>query len=325
MKNILKYIVSLGIAGGLLWFTFKDIDLLNLFHELGKADIKWIVVSGLLAVVAHGSRALRWKMLLEPLGYKPSTINIVLAVWVGYFMNFLIPRAGEVSRCGTLQRTDGVPFDKSFGTVVTERVFDVLTLLVIIALNFLLEFDRLSQFFIDFFADKLAGKTTLLSMLAIVGVLGLLLIWVFRKKILQNAMAQKIWIFLDGLIDGAMSIKHLRSPSLFLFHTILIWVMYYLMSYCLFFALPQSAHLGLLAGLTILVVGAIGMATPTPGGVGSFHILVSQAMGLYGLSTEDGKLLATFFHGSQMLTVLLLGGLSFIIVILFRQKMSDTQ
>lgn len=330
MKNTLKYALFLALAGGLMWYVFKDLPIAELLDTFRQADYQWVIVSGLLAMVAHWSRAYRWRMLMEPLGYRPSIFNATLAVWMGYFANYIVPRMGEVTRCGSLQRTDGVPFEKSFGTVVAERVFDVLTLVVLIALNFLLEFDRLSGFFMDFFGSKVGGgggSNVLLLTLA-AGALAVLALGVFLynrfgERIRQHALAQKIAQFAKGLVAGLLSIRQLRSPGLFLFHTVLIWTMYYFMAYVLFFSIPETANLGMLAGLTVLVLGSIGMAAPTQGGIGAYHVLVGNVVMLYGLSQKAGITLATFIHGTQMITILLIGGLAFLIA-LFRQKKADT-
>ena len=338
MKNTLKYLLFLGVAGGLMWYVFKDIPFDDLLDTFRQADYTWVLVSVLLALVAHWSRAVRWCMLMEPMGYRPSVFNATLAVWIGYFANFIVPRMGEVTRCGSLLRTDGVPFEKSFGTVVAERVFDVLTLLVLIGLNFLLEFDRLSGFFMDFFGNKLSGGGAEKSsgswlpwaLLGIaVGLLCLVLVVVFNKslrtKLLQNALAQKIASFAKGLLDGLLSIRRLRSPAWFIFHTVLIWTMYYFMSYVLFFSIPQTSGLSMLAGLTILVVGAIGNSAPTQGGIGAYHVLVGNVVLLYGLSQKAGITLATFIHGTQMITMLTLGGLAFLVTLFIQKREAKGQ
>jgi len=336
MKNFLKYALFLSLAAGLMWYVFKDIPLNELLETFRQADYSWVILSALLAVVAHWSRAARWVMLMEPLGYRPSVFRATLAVWIGYFANFIVPRLGEVSRCGSLQRTDDVPFEKSFGTVVAERVFDVLTLLVLIALNLALEFDRLSGFFGDFFGSKLRGRQSgqganqwlfWLLLGGAVGSLCLVLVVVFNKnlrgKLLRNPLAQKIARFLTGLLDGVLSIRRLRNPALFIGHTVLIWTMYYLMSYVLFFSIPETRHLSALAGLTILVVGAIGNSAPTQGGIGAYHVLVGNVALLYGLSQKDGIVLATFTHGTQMITMLIGGALAFVVTLFLNRDSKD--
>ena len=241
---------------------------------------------------------------------------------------------GEVTRCGTLYKLEKVPVNLSFGTVVAERVFDVLTLLVLIGLNFVLEFDRLSAFFLDFFGAKVGGESEGPSVLLIVAgtlvaVAALAIIFVMRNeelraRILQNALVAKIVGFLQGMLEGAMSIRKLRSPGLFIFSTLLIWVFYYLVSYVLFFCIPETADLGPLAGLTVLVIGAIGMTAPTQGGIGAYHLLVGNVVVLYGLTQADGVTLATFIHGTQMLFMLTVGALAFLVVLL-KNKKSDVQ
>ena len=326
-KKIIRYSISLLIAGALMWWVFKDIDLGAMLVQFQKADYRWIIVSALLALVAHWSRAYRWCMLMEPMGYKPSVFNATLAVWVGYFANFILPRMGEVTRCGSLQKTDGIPFEKSFGTVVAERIFDVITLLVLIALNFLLEFDRLSEFFLGFFGSKFQGGEGKIGLLVMLGISFLViigLVWFvyqrFKIQILANALVQKVLHFLNGLVDGLLSVRRLRNPWLFIFHTVLIWTMYYFMSFVLFWSIPETQHLSALAGLTVLVVGAIGTAAPTQGGIGAFHVLVGNVMVLYGLTKEAGITLATFIHGSQMVTILLIGAIAFLITLFIQRK-----
>ncbi|HEV7348969.1 lysylphosphatidylglycerol synthase transmembrane domain-containing protein [Telluribacter sp.] len=331
MKNFLRYAISLGLAGGLLWYVFKDIDLAAMLERLQQADWSWIAVSCLIMLGAHITRAWRWQMLMEPLGYKPTLFDASISVFTGYFANYIVPRMGEVTRCGTLYRLERVPVNLSFGTVVAERIFDVVTLLVLIALNFLLEFDRLSGFFADLFGSKVgggdgSGATNWLLIIVLVGAVGVVLVvYIFfknktlREKVLANGIAQKIVNFSKGMLEGLLSIRRLKSPVLFVVSTLLIWVFYYLSSYVLFFCIPETSDLGPLAGLTLLVIGAIGMAAPTQGGIGAYHLLVGNVMILYGLTQKDGITLATFVHGTQMLLMLAVGALAFLVV-LFMNK-----
>ncbi|TAE20737.1 MAG: UPF0104 family protein [Cytophagales bacterium] len=330
MKNALKYLVSLGVAGGLLWFVFKDIDLPAMLTAIGQADYRWIAVYGVLILVSHWSRGVRWGLLMEPVvKQRISQSNLTMAVLTGYFANLLIPRMGEVTRCGTLNRTDDVPVNVSFGTVVAERIFDVVMLLLLIGLNFVLEFDRLSAFLIEFFNSKLnlgkAGNNSWLFIVAGLGLVGGLVgaWWVFNRykdRLMQNPVLGKIIGFGLGLLDGLLSVRKLRNPGLFVFHTLLIWTMYYGTTYVLFKAMPQTSSLGPLAALTILVMGSIGMAAPTQGGLGSFNILVGSTLVLYGLTQQDGQTLATLMLLSQWLFVILYGGISFLIVLARSRK-----
>ena len=333
MKSALRYIISLGLAGGLIWFVFKDIDLADMLGRFERSDWRWIAISCVFLMMAHVIRAWRWCMLMEPLGYKPGLFNSSISVLTGYFANYIVPRMGEVTRCGTLYRLERVPVNLSFGTVVAERIFDVLILLVLIGLNFILEFDRLSTFFTDFFQSKMAGGqnggtgTGIIAGILFAGILVVVFagIYIFknqalRQKLNQNALIQKIVIFAQGMLEGLLSIRKLKSPGLFIFSTISIWVLYYLVSYVLFFCIPETSGLGPLAGLTLLVVGAIGMTAPTQGGIGAYHLLVGNVMILYGLSQKDGITLATFIHGTQMLFMLVIGALAFLYVLVQKDK-----
>ncbi|MDF7816557.1 lysylphosphatidylglycerol synthase transmembrane domain-containing protein [Runella sp. MFBS21] len=334
MKNIVKYIISLAVAGGLMWYVFKDMDLAAMWAKFQNANHSWLILVAIFTIIAAWSRAYRWNMLLEPVGYKPSGFNSTVAVFTGYFANQLIPRAGEVTRCGTLNRLEKVPVNVSFGTVVAERVFDVVSLLLLIGLAFVLEFGRLSDFFMSLFGEKLGlgkeGGSNRIVLLAGVGVIGIGLAvaawWFYRKnaeRLRQNALFAKIEGFVLGLVDGLLSIRKLRSPAAFVFHTVLIWVMYFLSSYVCFFVLPESSGLSLLAGLTVLIMGGLGMSAPVQGGIGPYHILVSSALVLYGLSKENGLALATYIHGTQMILMLILGGISFIITLVKSPKASN--
>jgi glycosyltransferase 2 family protein len=327
MKNALRYIISLGLAGGLLWFVFRDMDLNAMLERMQQADWRWIALSCLLLMMAHITRAWRWQMLLQPMGHRPGLFDSTIAVLTGYFANYIVPRMGEVTRCGTLYRLEKIPVNQSFGTVVAERVFDVLTLLLLIGLNFLLEFDRLSAFFLDFFGSKVgdnpeSGPNVLLVAAGIFVVMIAVSAWVIyrnnsiREKLLQNGIVSKVMGFLKGMLEGVLSIRKLKNPGLFILSTLLIWVFYYLVSYVLFFCIPETSDLGPLAGLTLLVIGAIGMTAPTQGGIGAYHLLVGNVMILYGLTQKDGITLATFIHGTQMLFMLAIGALAFVVVLL---------
>jgi uncharacterized protein (TIRG00374 family) len=336
MKSALRYIISLGLAGGLIWFVFKDINLADMLSRFAQADWRWIALSSFLLLCAHVTRAWRWGMLMEPLGYKPKLFNSSISVLTGYFANYIVPRMGEVTRCGTLYRLEKIPVNLSFGTVVAERIFDVIILLGLIGLNFVLEFDRLSSFFTDIFQSKIQGNGQATSgpgvILILAGVVLLTIIVAaivilkndsLKNRILQNPIVQKITAFLTGMLEGLLSVRKLKNPGLFFLSTAIIWICYYLVSYVLFFCIPETSQLGVLAGLTLLVVGSIGMAAPTQGGIGAYHLLVGSVMILYGLTQKDGITLATFIHGTQMLFMLVVGALAFLYVLIQNKTVEE--
>ncbi len=337
LTNSLKYLISLALAGGLLWYTFNQshLDAGDLWTRIQAADYRWVLLSALLTLVAHWSRAERWRILLAPVvPQRPTSLDATVSVLTGYLANLALPRAGEVVRCGTLYRLSsrkdgaaGVPVNVSFGTVVAERLFDLLMLVLLLGATFVLEFDRLSQFFVQFIGDKLPTGSSVSGVLVVVvavlvglGLLGWFLVNRYHDALSRHPLYQKVSLFAAGLLAGLLSVRRLRRPGAFVFHTLLIWTMYYLMSYTLFFAMPGTAHLGPLAGLTILVVGSLGMAAPTPGGIGSFHLLVGQVALLYGLTSQDGQVLATFIHGVSTLMILILGLLALLVVLVRGNK-----
>ena len=324
MKKALQYLISLTVAVVLIWFTFKDIDLNTLWEKIKQADYRWVALSAMLALVAHWSRAYRWVLMLEPMGYKPSVFRTTLAVLVGYGANLLFPRAGEVARCGTLNKLENIPFEKSFGAVIAERLIDVLVLLILIFINFILEFDRLKDVFFKFFGEKFKNPL-LLGVYAFFGIsliaLTYYLIKKNQEKISQSPFYQKISKIIGGFASGFMSVKNLKNPAAFVFHTILIWTMYFIMTYVLCFALPETDNLSPLAALSIFVMGSIGMAAPTQGGIGSYHFLVGSIVVLYGLSEQDGITLATFLHAMQgMVFVAVFGIIAFLLTIILPKK-----
>ncbi len=322
-----KYALPLALAVLLMAYLFRNISVTELLRSFRQADYTWALGSAAALLGAHVCRAYRWKLLMRPLGYRPGLGNTFLAVMVGYFANLLVPRMGEVTRCGMLQRMERIPLNTSFGTVVAERLFDLISLLV---LNFVLEFDRLSGFFTQFFASKFgaAGNISasvylVVAGLAITGLVGLIVLYRSRQRFRGNAFYVRVSSFVKGMLDGVLSVRKLDRKWDFLLQTVLIWVGYYLASYLLTFALPNATRLEPLAGLTVLIMGAIGMAAPVQGGTGSFHLLVSGALLLYGWKAEDGLILATFIWASQTLLTLVGGGVCFLIS-LFIQK-SDAQ
>jgi uncharacterized protein (TIRG00374 family) len=291
-------------------------DILLTFRQ---ADYNWVTASVIIAIISHLLRALRWEQLLGAMSYHPGTVRTFSAVLIGYFANFLVPRLGEVSRCGSLKKTANIPFEESFGTVITERLVDLLSLVVLVGITFIFEWEPLQQ---SLFPTLKLPSGTLIIVASVLGLIGLGVLWKFKDLLKNIGEESKIGKMLLGWIAGIGSIRNLTSPRKFIGYSIGIWLCYFLSTYTLFLAFPISENLGLSAALTVLVMGTFGMATPTQGGIGAYHSLVASAFVFYALSYKDGFMLATFFHGTQMITLLLLGGLSFILT-LFLPKISS--
>ncbi len=328
--TFLKYSIGLLIASSLLWYVFKDWDWSDLMTRFAQVDYSWVLLSIFLSIISHIIRAYRWNLLLSPLGYNHlTTFRTFLAVMIGYFVNLLAPRAGEITRCGIMKKNDGVKMSVSLGSVVAERIVDLLGLVIIILLGLVLQFDRLSGFMMDFFnekSDALHISSTILNVLIALGViiaLILVVLWWLRARIKRLPLYFKLRSFAIELANGFTSVLKLKNKSGFWVSTILIWVFYFAMAYVVVFALPSTSHLGLLAGLSILIMGGLGMSAPVQGGFGTYHILVGSVLGLYGVVEKDGYFFATLIHSSQTLSVLFLGGLSFIISLQLKKNNKD--
>ncbi|HLO43110.1 MAG TPA: lysylphosphatidylglycerol synthase transmembrane domain-containing protein [Leadbetterella sp.] len=322
MKKALKYILPIALGLALLNWVFKDIDLLKTLQSFRDANYVLVFFAAILALLAHISRAARWNIMLEPLGYKPSLRNTSIAVLIGYLTNLVFPRAGELARSASLQKSENVPFDKSFGAVIAERIIDVLILGLLVLVNLLLEFGRIKSLFIDLFGGQNPTKLLfVLGGLLLLGVLGIVIFQKNKEKFLRIGLVKKIFDFTEGLRSGFLSVLKIEKSAQFFLHTFFIWAMYYVSTYLLCKAVSLGDSLGFLSVLTILVMGSIGMAVPTIGGIGSYHLLVGKIVALYGLSNQDGISLATFLHTmTGILFILIFGLIAFIMSFLSTKK-----
>ncbi|MBK6265608.1 flippase-like domain-containing protein [Marivirga sp. S37H4] len=327
IKSFLKYSISLAVAILVFWYLYKDVNLVDMLARFKKADLSWVYLSILLALLSHLVRAYRWNMLLEPMGYKLKTFRTFLAVMVGYLANFVVPRMGEISRCGILQKTDGVPISKGIGSVVTERVVDVLCLFSIIVITLFLEFDRLSQFFAGLVAQKTEGINNdyvqIAGILAVLLLVTLFLIFFLKRnheRFQKNLLYNKAVVFLRQMVEGILSIRHLKKPTYFWISTLVMWILYYLMTYVVIFSLEETSGLSIIAGFTMLVLGGVGMAAPVQGGIGAFHYLMSAGLLLYGVPENDGVFFALLIHTMNSLAIILVGVISFFISMIIPKR-----
>ncbi len=283
----------------------------------------------ILALISHVLRAYRWTLMLNPIGYKIKTSHTFLSVMVGYMANIALPRMGEVTRCVVLKRTDGVAIPASFGTVIVERIIDLIMLVLVILFALLFQFGLISSFFMGLFLKS--GHTTSTSLylwltIAIVFFIGIAFaVWLGWDKIVQTSLYKKLKPYIGELINGLMSIRKVENKFVFFITTLLIWVFYYLMSYVMIFSFPATSGLSPLAGLVILMAGGLGMSAPVQGGIGTYHIFVSSALLLYGIKYEDGIVYATLMHTSQIVFIIVTGSLCLLISMLITKKHSQNE
>jgi glycosyltransferase 2 family protein len=327
IKNIVSYSLSILVASIFCWYIFSIIDFKSMLNELSRANYFWIAMSVFISLISHLSRALRWNLLLKPLGYKVSIVTSFQSVLIGYLTNYFVPRMGEVARCSTIQKTDYVPINISLGTVITERVIDVVVMLCLVLLSFLIEFNKLQTFMVSFLDEKAGGLLNLflkyyLEFLILFIFLSILLyiIVLNKNKLLKNPLINKVFSFMKGIFNGLISIKNLEKPWLFVTYTFIIWGGYYLMTYIIFFSMKETENLPAVAGLVTLGLASLGMAAPVQGGFGVYHFMVATALGIYGITQEKGLILATILHTSQFATMLVFGGVSLFLVVITLPK-----
>ncbi|MBC8083999.1 MAG: flippase-like domain-containing protein [Hymenobacter sp.] len=324
LLTFLKYALLLAVSGLSMWYAVRGQDLSRIGQYVRGANYWWLALTMLLSALGYMSRAYRWKMQLDPTvtGPKPAYWDVYHAMMVGYLANMVLPgRVGEVVRCTLLQRTSQVPVQVALGTVITERIIDVLVLLALLSTVLLLDFTTFWNFANEYLlqgkADALARNRNALvaaggGALAALALSGYLL-WRNLERLRQNAAFNKLLGFVKGLLAGIFSIVKLENKAAFLLHTFFTWLVYYLMDYLAFFAFPETYNLDTRAALAVLTFGAFGMAAPVQGGIGVFHLLVQSTLLVYGISREGGIAYALVVHGAQTLLVVLMGGVSFLV------------
>ena len=318
IKSILKYTFTLIIAFGLLWYVFRNIDLGMLFEKVKKANFTFVYISIALSLMSHFLRGYRWTLLLKPLNYKVNSFRAFIAVMVGYFANLLLPRMGEITRCAILKKTDNIAIPASFGTVISERIIDMILLLLLIFSTTIIEFKTLKNFLSDYINSIIEGFNlgnylVLGGILILVILVGIYLSRRYKETIRSSSLYKKFRPMLYDLISGLKSIRNVKEKTAFFVSTALIWILYYLMSYVIVFSFPETSDLDFFAGLSILMAGGLGMAAPVQGGIGTYHAFVGGVLMLYGISKEDGVLFATLLHTSQFVSLVVFGGISFLI------------
>ncbi len=315
--SVLKYILPIGIAIILLYFAFKNVDFAAFWSKAKQVNYWWVFGSITLSYLAYVLRAYRWNLLLKPLGYHHLTTNrTTIAVLIGYLANLAFPRLGEVTRCGILKRNENVPMASSFGSVITERLIDVVSLLILIFFTLFVEYDTLITFFSDTFSDikniqGLAWKAALVFLILIVA--GAFAFFVAIKA------GGRFREFIRQLVEGMLSLKRVQNIPAFIISTLLLWIVYYYMSYIIVFALPETSSLNWQAGVMLLVTSGVALAIPVQGGFGTYHTMISGMLLLYNIDKTTGVFFATLLHTSQIVAMAVFGGVA-VLVSLFIKK-----
>ena len=308
-KKVLQVVFPLLLGAFILFWVYRDFSFQRVWEVLtGGMNYGWILVSLVFGVFANLFRGCRWKLALEPLGESPKAANCVYAIFISYASNLVIPRVGEVTRCGVLSKYDGVSFSKSLGTVVSERMIDTLCVGLITGLTLLLQMPVFANFFaetgtnVDRYAEVLTSAHFYLIVVCVLA--ALVLVFFLVRNI---ALFAKVKGILQNVWQGIVALKDIKQIPLYIIYTVGIWVCYFLEFYLAFYAFGFSAHLGVSAGLVMFVVGTLAVIVPTPNGAGPWHFAVMTMMVLYGVGKEDAGIFALLVHGIQTFLLILLG------------------
>ena len=328
----LQYLFFLIIALVLLYFAFRGIDLNDLMSQIKHADYRWVAFSLVFAVLALIFRAFRWRLLIEPLAKPPKLIDIFHAINIGYLANFVFPRIGEITRCGILNRTDHIPVGKLIGTVIVERIFDMLMCALLLCLILLLRFDVVGGFLMEHimhpFMNRMPGMGGIVWLIAITAlvILAFFVCYrIFRNRLSKSTVILKIKDLMRGVVKGIQSTRQIRNLGLFIFLNLLIFATYLMQTYVMFFALESTSSLGLVDGLFVLVITSLALIIPVQGGIGAYHWIISMGLTIFGISREAGMVYATISHSVTAILFILLGAVGLIFVFKPRITQIDTK
>lgn len=317
--SVIQYLFFLGFGILLLWLSFRKVDMGEFWIDIKSANYIWLVLSLVVALISHVFRALRWNLLINSMGYKTQLSSTFFAVMVGYMANTAVPRMGEFMRCGILSKKDKIPFNALFGTVISERLFDLVILLSIIILVITFQFDLLKGMLSGTFGNvadtsKVDFTTIFLFVSAILVFFGGVVYFMFKYSTYfkQFPIFVKVTTFLQGLLEGIQTIIKLKQKGLFLVYTFFIWAAYAGMVYLPLFMFPETSHLTLIDALTIMSIGSLGIVAPVPGGIGAYHFIVKAVLlELYQVNAVTAGSFAAITHAGQTIINVMVGAIGY--------------
>jgi glycosyltransferase 2 family protein len=332
--NGLKYLLFLLLGVFLLWLSFRQLDLEEVWADILKANYIWLFIALLFTIISHIFRALRWNLLINSMGYQTKLTTTFYAVMVGYMANTAVPRMGEFMRCGMLARKRKIPFNALIGSVISERIFDMLILLILLFSVVIFQWDLAGGFVTRLIGPLIQSVmnnfnflliVTITSVLSVAAIITLGLM--FKERIKSLPGYGKTREIVLGLIAGAKTIKRVKQKGLFLLYTFMIWLFYALMIYFPFKMLPETDHLDFLAAITFLVIGSLGIVAPVPGGIGAYHFIGKATLvELYGISGTIAGSFVAITHAGQTLLNVGVGAIGyFLLTFIKRKKQQDEQ
>ena len=324
IKQIIKLSIFIGLSVILLIIAFRNIDLADVFEELKNAKYSWVLISFTASVLAFISRARRWILLIKPLGYNPGLTSAYHALMTGYLFNLAAPRLGELTRCVALGRKEKIPVDRLFGTVIAERAFDLISMFIILIIMIFASGNIMDSFLKENVVQPMGTRISsvftspvtviVISILSIIAVI--IILTIYRERLMKIKMFAKIGDIIKGILSGLKTFLRMKDKLEFIFHTLVIWSFYIIMTWVIFYAIPSTSHLNFGDAVFILVIGSLGMAAPVQGGIGAFHWIVSRGLNVvYGIDLKDGLAYATLSHESQLILIAILGTISFYLIL----------
>ncbi len=330
-KNIssaIKILFFLAIGVFFIWLFLRQLtpeQKGEIWQSFITANYSWVILSIFIGILSHIVRAYRWRILMEPMGYHPKISNTFFAVMIGYLANMALPRLGEVTRCGVLNKYEKIPINNAIGTVIAERSIDMVMFILLFFVNLFMFFDELNHYVDEKVYKPLMDKlnisdetTTYLYMLLIVFVLIIGLFFLIRKRISHLKIYIKFKEVVLGLWHGLWSVTKIKKPYLFIFQSILIWVLYYLMVYVCLFSLAETSHLGWDAALSMLIFGSIGIMV-VQGGIGIYPAIIAETLVLYNITNTYGYALGWLTWTAQTLMILVAGIASLILLPIYNK------
>jgi uncharacterized protein (TIRG00374 family) len=313
LSSILKYSAVFFIGLGICFYLFKENLKSNFFHILASSDWSYAVLAGLFVLIAHVFRALRWQLMLNPIAeHKTSFFNVYNALMVGYLLNLVLPRAGELVRCGLVSKKEKLDPIAAFGTVIAERIFDLLMLLLLIVILLFVYASEIVGVLDSLKIGPIFTNQRILIALFLILASGFIFFFLYKSKRKSPSLG-KIRKWVSKLKDGFFASKKIKSPSLFAFYTLLIWFFYTLSSFIGFKLFVATESLNFYSAMFMVVGGSFGMIAPIQGGIGAFHFMVSECLRFLGINSTIGLAYATIIHAAQTLVVIVFGFLSLIL------------
>lgn len=317
-SKTLWYIVFLALGVALLWFSFRNIGLRQLWADIKTAKYSWMLLSLACLAISLFFRALRWNIQIEALGYKTRASSTYGAVLIAYLANCIFPRLGEVVRCSVLKRKENIPFDKTLGSVISERIIDLIVLFGLAFLVIVFQWKLLGSLVTSWMVPLVNKLINNVLLGIIVVVVGIICVVFLIKIIRKNKKVASLW---HGFVDGIKSVVTMKKKWRFILYTLAVWGFYVLMTWLPFYMLAETSHLGAVEAITLLGIATLGFVAPVPGGIGTYHfIAITLLSGFYGIPEQVAGSFAAINHGSQMIFYLITGILAYVVMFFFDKR-----